>query len=260
MKYLLLFALTFANAHAGVLTKPCDELLNKPSTSEAMAVEISHQVAAQIGRKSGYAKLIGAMVGSAALTTYLSAHLDPHFQFVSLFLGQVSTLGVYVFGAPIWEPIVSKSRKVAFGVRTASVDQTDPRLEAIWFQTQGAYSINSQMSRNIVANFILGVQQNFYEAHRAFQSDNRNYAADQIAESAYRLKRLFKEIPPDDPSVAAAIHVAFTNHIGIDRDFVALIWQNIRSIDRDAESQESQWHYQQVLSVWLKVSEANEAM
>ncbi|MCJ8276552.1 MAG: hypothetical protein MJK18_06905, partial [Bdellovibrionales bacterium] len=133
----------------------------KPETQ--FAIDLSHDIArraqdqlenSSLKRSSrrGYAILIGAMVGSAALTTYLSTHLPSHLQFTSVFLSQVTTLGVFVLGAPIWEPLSSRFRKWAFGVRSiVEVKNEDHQgqLENTWSRTQEEYSLNAQMSRNV---------------------------------------------------------------------------------------------------------------
>ncbi len=207
-------------------------------------------------QKRGYAILIGSMVGSAALTTYAGSHLSSDLQFLSIFLAQVSTLGVYVVGAPIWEPISSRFRQMAFGIgKDSSLDAVglNPQLEATWLRTQESYSLNAQMSRNIISQFIVSVKQNFYEAQRAYSTNDNNFSADQVAEAAFRLKILFKEISPDDVSVAAAINSAFTNHIVVDSTFVELVWSKIRILDPNFDLVENRQYYRLALQSWLKM-------
>ncbi len=204
----------------------------------------------------GYAILIATMVASAAATTYVSSALPPSFQFVSHFLAQVSTLGVFVFGAPIWEPLSSGFRKMAFGVRSQTVGPggvLDPDFEALWRRTQEHYSLNAQMSRNVINQFLISVHQNFYEAHRAIQSRNSVYAADQIAEAAFRLKTLFRDIDPEDPSVASAIRTAFTNHVVVDSEFVTSVFARIEKLDVSFASGESANYYNRLLAAWLNL-------
>lgn len=204
--------------------------------------------------RRGYAVLIGAMVGSAALTTHLGSHINHDFQFLSVFVSQVSTLGVFVLGAPIWEPISSRFRKWAFGIRkTSSLNglNDQQQLEAVWLRTQENYSLNAQMSRNVINQFILSVRQNFSDAHHAYQNPSKAYSADQIAEAAYRLRVLFKDIPPDDASVAAAVHASFTNHIEISTLFINLVIEKIKKLDNQFYDHLVQEHYRRVLQSWL---------
>lgn len=267
--FLLLFiftiiTLSFSNtSHAN---KNCRDLLNNQSKENKLdiAEEISQSTAEEARKtleslplpahsKKGYAILIGTMVGSAAATSFLGTQLPPEFQFTSIFLAQLSTLGVYVFGAPIWEPLTSKFRKWAFGL---SQDKFSPQisneqLEELWVKTQDSYSLNAQMSRNLINQFLLNVKQNFYEAYRAHSESNREYSADQIAEAAYRMRYLFKDISPDDPSVAAAIKTAFTNHIVIDDDFKRLVSEKINDLDPEADLPIISKYYDILLNHWL---------
>ena len=204
----------------------------------------------------GYAILIGAMVASAATTTFLTSNLPPNLSFLSQFVAQVSTLGVYVFGAPIWEPLSSGFRKFAFGVQNQNF--SDPSallqssdLEDLWRQTQQNFSLNAQMSRNTITQFIISVQQNFYEAHRAAHSNNSKYAAAQIADAAYRLKVLFKDIPPSDPTVAGVVRSASTNHVQVDQAFIQQILERLKNLDPSFSNAESSAHYKQILEAWV---------
>jgi hypothetical protein len=233
-------------------------------TAQDISVQVSEQVEVELAKtgfkdpqKRGYAILIGSMVGSAALTTYLGSHLGSELQFLSIFLAQVSTLGVYVIGAPIWEPISSKFRQIAFGVgKDSSLQETNrnPVLESTWLRTQEHYSLNAQMSRNVISQFVVSVRQNFYEAQRALKSNDQNFAVDQIAEAAFRLRILFRDIRPDDVSVAAAVNSAFTNHVELDGKFVELVWRKLEELDPHFQTTDSRTYYSQTLQSWLKIS------
>ena len=243
------------------------EFASRQIVAQKIAQNISHEASALAEvdlakkgisgpQKRGYAILIGSMVGSAALTTYLGSHLNSDLQFLSIFLAQVSTLGVYVVGAPIWEPISSRFRQMAFGIgKDSSLDAVglNPQLEATWLRTQENYSLNAQMSRNIITQFIVSVKQNFYEAQRAYSTSDNNFSADQVAEAAFRLRLLYKEISPDDVSVAAAINSAFTNHIVVDSTFVELVWSKIRILDPNFDLVENRQYYRLALQSWLKM-------
>ena len=200
-------------------------------------------------RATGYAILIAAMVASAAVTSSLSAALPKHAQFLSYFISQVSTLGVYVFGAPIWEPLGSGFRKMAFGVE-GEAGGGDDALETMWRRTQHAYSLNEQMSRNVITSFLTSVRQNFYEAHRAATAHDPVYAVDQLAEAAVRLRRHFADISPRDESVAAAIRAAFTNSVTVDLAFRQR-WRD--AIDRldPAAAGEDRAYYDDLTDAWF---------
>lgn len=254
----LLFFVIHANAQGH-----CEHEL--AANQDQAAIDLSHQAATEIEQtledagvegssKKGYAILLGGMVGSAALTTYLGAHLSEEFKFTSIFLSQISTLGVYVLGAPIWEPISSKFRKWAFGLNRNQQNATvaSRELESTWIRTQESYSLNAQMSRNIISQFIITVKDNFYQAYRAMTENNPEYAADQVAEAAYRMRILFKEILPTERSVAAAINSAFTSHVEIDAAFRKAVWQKLNALDSDSSEPDVRAYYQVVLHTWLK--------
>ncbi len=228
--------------------------------SQDIAVQ-SQKVLENVGEKGtskrGYAILIATMVGSAAMTTYLGTKLPPELQFTSVFIAQVSTLGVFVFGAPIWEPLSSRFRKWAYGISTDTLaaSNSSKMLEATWLKTQESYSLNAQMSRNIISQFIFTTKENFYQAYRAHAENNPVYSADQIAEAAYRMRILFKDVSTNDSSVASAVNAAFTNHVIINREFVSLVWSRLEKIDSESSKAENQSYYSEVLESWLKTSQ-----
>ncbi len=249
---------------SAIAQSQCLDLFTSPKNTLHEAQELSHTVARQtetllesaqiMGRsKRGYAVLVGAMVGSAALTTFLGSRLPPELQFTSIFLAQVSTLGVYVLGAPIWEPISSRFRQWAFGVGKAkpSSEPSFDQLESTWIRTQENYSLNSQMSRNVISQFILTVRDNFYAAYRAHNESNPVYSADQVAEAAYRMRILFKEVHPNDPSVKAVVQSTFTNHIKVDSEFKDLVWSRLERLDKHIDKDEVSLYYSRVLIYWL---------
>lgn len=250
MKYLFLFLIFNSNF---AFANKCSNLFECDSV--CMASNISREVAKNVEKKvslRGYAILIGAMVGSAAITAKLTSMLPTHAQFLSQLVAQISTLGIFVLGSPIWEPITSGFRKFAFGInKNHEESNTDQKqLETLWLKTQENYSLNAQMSRNIINLFIASTRQNFYEAHRAFTEHNKEYSADQIAEAAVRLKMLFKEIPPNDPSVAIAIQTAFTNHLQIDDAFKKLVFEKIKKMHISDDFDEEYYFF--LLQNWLK--------
>ncbi len=254
---LLVLSLSFTGVRASgenlcrEILSPSDDLVH--SVSQAVEKDLKGKGFSKREAR-GYAILISTMIGSAAATTYLSSSLPSDFQFVSHFIAQVSTLGVYVFGAPIWEPLSSRFRKVAFGVRGADNPEENflkPEFESLWRRTQENYSLNAQMSRNVINQFLISVHQNFYEAHRAVKSGDKNYAADQVAEAAFRLKTLFRDIDPSDASVASAVKTSFTNHVVVDAEFVQSVLDRIAKLDPSFAAVESRAYYDELLGVWL---------
>lgn len=258
----LLFALSLTTpswAH----NERCRGALDSEAADLAQAVQISHEVATAVeksapGKMRGYSILIGSMVGSAALTSYLTSMLPPRMQFLSLFCAQISTLGVYVFGSPIWDPLASGFRKMAFGIsedpsgKTKTTDPDQQKLERIWKRLQNSYSLNAQISKNMINSFLSSTRQNFFEAHRAMHSNDPHYAADQVAEAAFRMRRLFREIPPDEISVRVAAQTAFTRHGPVDENFKKLVLQKLSELDPQWEAGQNSDYYHQLLSHWLE--------
>lgn len=262
----VIFNLSFVEANSDKQSVDCTHILEQTESSvqthpQEIPERISYAISQNLQKEGmskrearGYAVLVTTMVVSAAATTYLTSSLPKEFMFLSQFLAQVSTIGVYVLGAPIWEPLSSKFRKLAFGIRGAESNSqfsNDPELEKLWRSTQENYSLNSQMSRNLMSHFILSIQQNFYQAYQAMKSKDPAYAADQIAQAAYRMRVLFKDVSLEDSSVAAVIKTSFTNHIKVDMDFTLLIKEKIEKIDKDYQEDHIRKHYDRVLEHWL---------
>lgn len=200
----------------------------------------------------GYVVLAGIMVGSAAITSQLGSQLPQSMQFATIFISQLGAIGLYALGAPILEPLTSRFRKWAFGMNDNSEGDfsTDP-LEATWRRTQNHYSLNAQMSRNIISQFILSVKQNFYYAYRAMEESNPEYSADQIAEAAFRMRLLFKDIEPDDLSVAIAVRATFTRHITVDRAFIELVQEKASDLDPDSSLPVVRSYYDELFTAWF---------
>ena len=199
-------------------------------------------------RAVGYAKLVTVMVVTAIVTSYVGGRLP---RFMAQFVGQLSTLGVYVVGAPIWEPMSSAFRKMAFDVN-GEAGPVDDQLEALWRRTQREYSINEQMSRNVIASFLMTAKMNFYQAHAAYARDPA-YAAAQIAEAAVRVRRYFADISPRDQAVTAAVRAAFTDHAPVDQGFREAVMRAIATLDPVTPDLGAA--YGDLLEAWLSASE-----
>lgn len=202
----------------------------------------------------GYAFLITTMVASAAVTSHLTSALPKEFIFLSQLISQISTIGIYVMGAPLWEPISSKLRQMAFGVGHNPFSKTPEKnvgLEDVWQLTQQTYSLNAQMSRNIVNSFITSSLQNFFEAYRAARDGNEAYAIDQIAAAAVRYRHLFSDLPPDNPDIALAVRTTFTQHVSVSTQFRSLVSEKVLIYDPDSTRPENQKFYEDLLRNWL---------
>lgn len=224
------------------------------SADAALPLDTSTERALKHQQLRGYAILVGTMVGSAALSTYLTAELPKSMTFLSQLIGQVATIGIYVFGAPIWEPISSKFRKIAFGLKSDAVAPvaTDNALEKIWQKTQNNYSLNAQMSRNVVNSLLLAIQNQFHHARIAIHTGDKELVSDLMAEAAVRMRQLFAEVDPDNSAVALAVQSSFTRHVADKSEIKDLIWKKIRSFDTEANAPATRLYYQALLNSWFK--------
>lgn len=249
-----------------VHAKSCRDVFVETSSRENFARELSHEVATASEkhllnrgfkglRVRGYAILIGGMVGVAALNGVISTQVFPNSPFLSVTLattiGTIVGVGIHSLGGPIIEPIASRIRQMSFETAVNSPGRSPfvKYLEGVWLNLQQRLSLNAQMSRNGITQFITSIQQNFFEAYRAVNSSNPDYAADQVAVSAFRLRLLFREIPPNDLSVQAAVKAAFTHHVKVDSDFINLVWQKIEKTDPDFAQHHS--YYEAIIKAWL---------
>jgi hypothetical protein len=266
MRFVLSLLLVSAFFSNPALAKEPENCESQVSAKAGFGRRISEKVEKNLERMGvpsrearGYSILIATMVASAVAANYASSSLPPNLQFISYFLSQISTLGVFVFGAPIWEPLSSGFRKMAFGVKKSDAERDEKSLDArrfdeLWRRTQETYSLNEQMSRNLVTQFIVSVHRNFYEAYRAVNERNPIYAADQLAEAAFRLRTMFRDISPEDPSVAAAVKTAFVNHVQVDPEFVEQVRKQVAVLDKDAETKTAKAYYDRIYLSWLGVA------
>lgn len=206
-----------------------------------------------LSQAKGYAILVGTMAASSALTAYLTNHLPAGAQFLSHFTSQVATLGFYVFGAPILEPLSSRIRQTAFRIQDkAPADQAllDP-LELQWRETQNLYSLNAQMSRNLINAFIAATHASYFEARRAYKNRDLSYGATLFAQTAVHLRSSFREIPATEPSIANAIRAAFTTDVQPDLKFIELVRYKIETLDPTVKESETNAFYDLLLKTWL---------
>lgn len=215
----------------------------------------SVEISKRFGTKArGYVIISAAMVSSAAVSAHLTSALPSDMAFLSHLVSQVATIGIYVLGAPIWEPISSAFRKFAFGLNqldTSAVLKSDPELESLWRKTQGHYSQNAQMSRNLIQSFLIAAHGNFTSARIAMRENEPQLAVEQISEMAIRMRRLFHELDPQDASVALAVRSTFTRHVAVTDRFKSQVFAKIQDDDPDFSEPEAQAYYAAILSSWL---------
>jgi hypothetical protein len=193
--------------------------------TETDIAEASREAIESINRRSrkvrAYAFFIGTMVGTAALTTHITASLPPNAKFLSQLVAQISTLGIYVLGAPLLERISSPLRRWAFSMsengteRHAQQFEHDP-LDHQYVMTQSTYSQNAQMGRNVLNGTLSLVRYGLQHAFWLLQPDStkeasiaRAYAAEQIVELAIRMRKLAADVPLESEHLQVVVKTAF---------------------------------------------------
>tara|TARA_B110001454_G_scaffold181094_1_gene174961 strand:- start:12763 stop:13569 length:807 start_codon:yes stop_codon:yes gene_type:complete len=254
--------LTALSISSNTYANTCTQFYTRHHEASILAHLASHGIEARAPSTSslnrqqlrGYAVLVGTMIGSAALSTYVTAELPKNMTFLSQLVGQVATIGIYVFGAPIWEPISSKFRKIAFGLKNDTVAPvaTDNALEKLWQKTQNNYSLNAQMSRNVVNSLLLAIQNQFHHARIAIHTGDKELVSDLMAEAAVRMRQLFAEVDPDDSAVALVAQSSFTRHVQNKSEIKELIWIKIQAFDDEARTNAGRVYYQALISSWFK--------
>lgn len=217
----------------------------------------------------GYAVLISIMLASSALTTYLTSHLPPKLQFLSHFLAQFSVLGVYIIGAPIWEPAASRIRQWSFSPTSLGTEKNqrihevfgrDPaQLEKIWGKTQSDFSLNAQMTRKIFSLILISLDTRIHRIADAYLGGRKEQAALQLATLILEFDELYSDFPSDHPIVIRSVKAAFS----FDRrqaaelkeasmDFIRQILLEDRGLDLTREEES---RFEEILNSWLKPGE-----
>ncbi|MCB9025578.1 MAG: hypothetical protein H6625_04610 [Bdellovibrionaceae bacterium] len=214
------------------LKKNCD---NESCDQEAITKSIFSVL--KNDNVKAYAAITSVMVGSSSLVAFLSTLVSKDHPalayFMATFLSQITSLGVFVVGAPIWEPLQSKIRAYAYrmtGNHQKNV-QTHNFLEKQYFTTNVALSLNEQMSRNVIKDYIKTLTQTLYFAKRASHEGDNDYITSQIAELAVRLHFLYPDVNPTSKIVVNAVHAGFTDFIQDPESYIDFVLIKIRDLD-----------------------------
>jgi len=209
-----------AIAFFAILSLPCTEVtqsLAQPPPPQKRSISFR-----------GVATIGGLMLGSAAATTLLSAHLPDKAQFLSHFVGQLSALGIYAIGAPLWEPLSSRFRQWAFRQSRGS-HQSNPRdeLERLWTSTQRHYSLNGQMSRNVLTQALILVTPLFELSKQQLDEKRVSEASRSLFQAYQLLAQLFEEVGTDNSMILNQARVYFQNiSLDVRRETLEIAGQN----------------------------------
>lgn len=157
--------------------------------------------------------------------------------------------------SPIMGPAASKFQQLYFSLlnllNEEPAEKNSGILEARWRDTQTAYSVNAQMSRNVYASLTGRIGTNLNRAKNAIFSGDEKYAADQIAEAAITMRILFAEIRPNDHLVSMTVHLQFTNHVKFNQEFVNQVLAVVAKHDPEFQEGGVKPFYEDLLKDWL---------
>lgn len=197
-----------------------------------------------------YAAISAVMIGSSSLAAVLSSLISSEnpalSYFVASIISQITTLGVYVVGAPIWEPLQSKIRGKAYQLTGHHQELIEGGnfLEQQYFRTNKRLTLNEQMSRNVLRDYIKTVTQSLYDAKKAAADREQEYIAAQIAEVYVRLSFLYPDVDPTSLIILNAIHTAFTHYVEEPESYIPMVLAKIREFDPGFTNEE-------VIDLWL---------
>lgn len=198
------------------------------------------------GNSKAYLTITSVMIGTSALTAYLSLKFNTDTpmlsHFLSTFLGSVTTIGIFVVGSPIWEPLQSFIRSRAFKL-FSDLENRDV-LEKQYFDTNIRLSINAQMSRNIFRDYIKTASQSFHVARTHLNTDH-DYSIEQIAEIIIRLHELFPDVDPSNKTIVRSIQSTFYTNLENPSQFRNQIAARLKDMDPETNHQKTleAWFY-----------------
>ncbi len=197
-------------------TEDCNTL--SADRMESVIQEANQEVLKKSTTIQRFFFLNSIILTTSGLTSWASSHLPNQLQFLTFYLTQVSLLGTLVIGSPIFEPLGSKIRHWAFGRQSAQASLEAPNntdgqytvfLEEMWERTQKNYSINAQMSRNIIEIFLRLNVLNFQWAFSAYSKGEISLASNYLLQGMLRMVERFPEIPLDAPVVLQEVQLFF---------------------------------------------------
>lgn len=212
-----------------------------------------------ITRKTlSYAAIVSVMMGTstiAAIVSELVSNKSPALTyFVATFLSQVTSIGFFVVGAPFWEPLQSKVRAKSYRMTGEHQieSESDDLLEQLYYRTNKSYSLNQQMSRNIITYYNKLLKQTLYYVNSLNPDPNDKaqikYIATQIAEVMTSLTSLYAEVDHKNPLVTNAFRAAFTDFLPQPMIYREEILKSAKVFDPDKD-------YSEIVDYWLTKTE-----
>ena len=128
---------------------------------------------------------------------------------------------VAILGSPILEQVTSKFRHWAFFPHGRTQGQMESDFVRQWVQTQGTFSLNAQMSRNLHIEALQLIAHYLPPELIVLLQENPGLAQKLISDRLIELSQIFGEhledLPYDHPQISRAVFNAIVQHLE-DRD------------------------------------------
>lgn len=226
------------------------------------------EVAQEVGQTIAPVISIVTPIIPLLLGVLLESKVDPYISKERVFLKYLSsgffTSMKVALGAPIWTPLSSTVQKAVFALsnwispnsqESSAMTFKQSRLAAMWPETQASYSMNEQMSRNVLNALTASINANLSAAKSALDSGKVEYAAAQIADAVIRMKELFAEVHPSDVTIARLVRERITHSTRIPDEFVELVIKHVERIYKNEHvilNDEMKAYFHLLLNKWFK--------
>ena len=175
--------------------------------------------------------------------------------------GTISALVTVNLGAPIFEPLGARFRKLTYSLSQPIEDDGQSKdsaeLERFWLRTQANYSHNGNMARSVLNHFLASIQQNVGTSYQVMRAgggaEDVRYAAARLAEALVRMRTLFTEFAPDEGTVARLVHTALTDHLPPQRrsELREVTAAVLRELDCETGMAKVRDYYERALTAWV---------
>ena len=240
------------------LVKKCQGTICRPKSLAKIFFKILKKRVKKATPKNlkAYTAMISIMLASSGFVSFVSTKLGADYpalsSFLAIFLSSVTSVGVFVVGAPIWEPIRSSLRAVSFRMMEEA-RQGKHFLEDQFFKTNRTLTTNSQWSRAVYRDYLRSVMSSLYEAGRFWRESNEEAMVYQVAEVLVRVKELYPDIDPTQPLIVRSVQSAFYDGMKIPKNFSEKVLGKIESFGSEFKRED----FESVLDAWLKNTNSN---
>ena len=231
-------------------------------TSQELTKSTFKSLQESLGNKAksfrAYSAILSIMVGTSAFAAVISSQVGTHYPsmtyFISIFLGSLTSLGIYVVGAPILEPLQSRIRASAYKLMEEK-KRTGSFLEEQFYRTNQILTTNEQWSRSVYRDYLRSLSGTLYEIRRSLKERDNEYASHLLAEISTRLTTLFPDINPTDPIIQKTVHSIFfkssTRLLSQKEDFISSTLEKIENIKKEMDKP-PQKDFRATLENWLQ--------